>query len=199
MGKYVYRNGTRAAVNRFKSKVPTVHFCPYNYQQLETKFDNQREDVPKFNKPGRLNIVDDLLQKIRKLVIETRLPGTVISRRMVISIGNKFLKANDPNTLSEFGRTITLTDDWAGGILQSVDWVKHKGTIGKVEPSVQVLAVGKFTFQKAISTIVYDHDIPGDLIVKVDQAPISYMSPRTYTFNIKGAKIVPIKIRDYKR
>ena len=82
---------------------------------------NQKEDVPKFNKPGRLNIVDDLLQKIRELVIETRLPGAVISRRMVISIVNKFLKANDPNTLSEFGRTITLTDDSAGGILQSVD------------------------------------------------------------------------------
>ena len=42
----------------------------------------------------------------------------VISRRMVISIGNEVLKANDSNTLSEFGGTITLTDafgsQWTG-------------------------------------------------------------------------------------
>ena len=82
---------------------------------------------------------------------------------MVISIGNGVLKANDPNTLFEFGGTITLTEDWARGILRSMGWVKRKATTGKVEPSTQLLAEEKFTFQKAISTYVYDHDIPTDL------------------------------------
>ena len=32
---------------------------------------------------------------------------------MVVSIRNGVLKANNPNTLSEFGGHITFTDDWA--------------------------------------------------------------------------------------
>ena len=49
---------------------------------------------------------------------------------MIISRSNGVLKANDPNTLSEFGGHITLTDDWAWDILQWMDWVKRKGTTG---------------------------------------------------------------------
>ena len=96
---------------------------------------------------------------------------------MVISVGNGVLKANDSNTLSEFGGTITLTEDWVRGILRSMDWVKRKATTGKVEPSTQFLAQEKFTFQKAISTYVYDHDIPTDLIINLDQTPLSCVSP----------------------
>ena len=50
---------------------------------------------------------------------------------MVISMGNGVLKANDANTLSEFGCHITFTDDWARSILQSMDWVKRKENSGK--------------------------------------------------------------------
>ena len=53
---------------------------------------------------------------------------------MVISIANRVLKANDPSALSEFGRATTLTEDWGRGILKSIDWVKPKGTTGKVKP-----------------------------------------------------------------
>ena len=124
---------------------------------------------PTFRKAGRPNVRDELVQKINEVIVGVRLSGAVISRRMVISIGNGVLKANDPNTLSEFGGTITLTEDWARGIWRSMDWVKRKATTGKVEPSTQFLAEEKFTFQKAISTYVYDHDIPTDLIINLDQ------------------------------
>ena len=156
-------------------------------------------ESPIFRKAGRPNIVrDELVQKIKEVIVGVRLSGAVISRRMVISIGNGVLKANDPNTLSEFGGTITLTKDWARGILRSMDWVKRKATTGKVDPSTQFLAEEKFTFQKVISTYVYDHDIPTDLIINLDQTPLSYVSPGKYTFNMKGAKHVPIKGFDDK-
>ena len=151
-------------------------------------------ESPTFRKAGRPNIVrDELVQKIKEVIVGVRLSGAVISRRMVISIGNGVLKANDPNTLSEFGGTITLTEDWARGILRSMEWVKRKATTGKVEPSTRFLAEEKFTFQKAISIYVYDHDIPTGLIINLDQTPLSYVSPGKYTFNMKGAKHVPIK------
>ena len=59
----------------------------------------------------------------------------MVSRMMVVSIGIGVLKANDPSTLFEFGSHITLTVDWARGILQSVDWLRQKRITGKIEPS----------------------------------------------------------------
>ena len=100
-----------------------------------------------------------MLVKIKEAVIGIRLTGAVISWKMVISISNGVLKTNDPNSISEFDGGITLTDNWARGVFRSMDWVKRKGTAGKVEPFAQILAEEKFTFQRAISTVVYNHDI----------------------------------------
>ena len=69
-------------------------------------------ESPTFRKAGRPNIVrDELVQKIKEVILGLRLSRAVISRRMVISIGNGVLKASDRNTLSEFGGTVTLTED----------------------------------------------------------------------------------------
>ena len=55
--------------------------------------------------------------KIKEAIIGMRLTGTVTSRKIVISIGNGVLKANDPNSLPEFGGWIALTDNWARWVL----------------------------------------------------------------------------------
>lgn len=67
-------------------------------------------------------------------------------------------------------------------------WIKRKETTGEIEAFVQLLAEEKFTFQKIISTIAYDHAIPGDLIINLDYTPLSYVSPRKYLFKVNGAK-----------
>ena len=54
---------------------------------------------------------------------------------MFINIDNGVLEANDLNILSKFGGYITLTEDWARGISQSIDWVKRKD-----------MSPGKYTF-----------------------------------------------------
>ena len=89
-----------------------------------------------------------------EVIIGIHLAGPVISRKMVISIGAGVPKANNPNSLSEFGGNVILTYMWARGVLKSMNWVKRKGTTGKVEPSKQLLAEEKFTFQMSISKVV---------------------------------------------
>ena len=44
---------------------------------------------------------DALLKKTRYIIVESRLTGTVITRRMVIAIGTGVVKANDPNLLKK--------------------------------------------------------------------------------------------------
>ena len=144
--------------------------------------------------------VSDKILEIHKWITRVRLSGAVISRKMLINIDNGVLEANDLKILSKFGGYITLTEDWAGGIVQSIDWVKRKGTNGKIEPFPQLRAEERFTFQKSIAPLAYDHNIPSDLIINLVQTPLSYVSPGKYLFNLKeGAKNVPINVAFDKR
>ena len=151
-------------------------------------------------KKGRPNLLDDkTFAKVRDGITGIRLTGGVISQKMVIAIRNGVIKANSPSSLKKYGGHIELTDGWARHVFESMKWTKRKGTTGKVEPSQQFLDEEKLIFQRNISTIIEDHDIPKDLILNLDQTPLSYVSPGKYTFNPKRAKTVPIKGVDDKR
>ena len=102
VGKYAHTYGTQAAIKRFKSKYPHYTFLRTTINNWKRKFNKKGvpSESPTFRKAGRPNIVrDELVQKIKEVIIGVRLSGAVISRRMVISIGNGVLKANDPNTI----------------------------------------------------------------------------------------------------
>ena len=92
-----------------------------------------------------------------------------------------------------------LTKDWAKGVLKSLEWSKRKDTTSKTEPSKQFLLEEKLIFQRRISFIIQEHDIPKKLTLNLDQTPLSYVSPGKYTFNPESAKTVPIKGIDDKR
>ena len=75
-----------------------------------------------------------------------------------------------------------------------MQWSKRKSTTGKIEPSEQFIREEMLTFQKRISNVMEDDDIPIDLVVNLDQTPLSYVSPGKYAFNPSGAKTVPINL-----
>lgn len=101
--------------------------------------------------------------------------------------------------MKEFGGSLELSDGWARHTLKDLNWTKRKGTTGKVEPSKKFLDEEKFTFQRNISKAILENDIPKDLVLNLDQTPLSYVSPGKYTFSAKGSKTVPIKGLDDKR
>ena len=71
--------------------------------------------------------------------------------------------------------------------------------MGKVEPTKQLLAEEKLTFKKSISKAVYEHDIPSELIINLDQTPLSYVSLGRHTFNSKCAENLQVIGIDDKR
>ena len=83
------------------------------------------------------------------------------------------VKANEPDLLKEHGGHLELTEYWARHLLKSLEWVKRKGTTGKVEPSEKFLQEEKFSYQREISRIILNHDIPLDLVLNLDQTPLS--------------------------
>ena len=152
------------------------------------------QPIAPIQRKGRPNLVDDeMLKKIKDIIVASRLTGTAITQKMVIAIATGVIKANDPNILREFGGSLELTKVWDRSNLKSMDWVKRKGTTGKVEPCSKFLEEEKFTFQRAITKPVSDRDIPIKLVLNLDQ------TPGKYTFDLKGSKTVPIKGVDDKR
>ena len=133
------------------------------------------------------------------MVTGVRMAGGVIYRKMVIAIGTGVIKAISLSKLKDFGGHIALTEGWAKGVLKSMEWSKRKCTTGKIEPSRQFLLEEKLTFQKRIASIIEEHDLPKELILNLDQTPLSYVFPGKCTSNPKGVKAVPIKGIDDKR
>ena len=77
-----------------------------------------------------------MLKKIKDIIVGSRLAGKAISRKMVIAIATRVIKANDPNILREFGGSLELTEGWARSVLKSMDWVKEKGQLEKLNLAV---------------------------------------------------------------
>ena len=88
--------------------------------------------------------------------------------------------------LKEFGGGLELTENWARNVLKSLNWTNRNGTTGKVEPFKKFLEEEKFTFQRKISNVTLDHDVPSALVLNLDQTLLSYVSLGKYTFSSKG-------------
>ena len=142
---------------------------------------------------------DVLLVKVKDIALVTCMSGGVINRQQLINIRNGVIRANNPEVLKEFGGTIELTEGWARSVLESLNWSKRRATTGKVEPSTQLLAEEKFTFQKAIAKVIQNSDIPLDLVINLDQTPLCHVLPRKYIFHFKGSKHVLVKEVDDKQ
>ena len=199
-GKYALLHGTKATVERFNKVYPNYTFVRTTINNWNIKMKKEKDGKTIFKKKGRPNLVsDDFMEKIKTIMIGTRVAGTTISRRIVMAIGNGVVKSNSPTLLKENGGSLELTKDWARGVIKSMNWTKRKGTTGKIEPSKQFLLEEKLTFQKKISGVIFEHDIPKELIINLDQTPLSYVIPGKYTFDVKGVKTVPIKGIDDKQ
>ena len=128
IGKYAHRYGTQAATAHFCGKYQQYTFKCTTVNNWKCKFSIPQKEVgeppERFNNKKLPSLIGkELLVKIKEAIIGIRLRGAVISRKMVISIGNSMLKANDSSNYSEFGGGITFTDYWARRILKSMDLV----------------------------------------------------------------------------
>ena len=196
VGMYAKVYKTSSAIKQFPSKYAKYNFdrTTVNSWKAKCKVTN-----PTFKKAERPNLLDALLKKVKDITIGKRAAGGVINRKQILNIAKGVVRANNSNVLKEFGGSLDLTDLWPRDMLKQLKSGKRKGTTGNVDPSPQVLAEEKFTFQRTISKVILERVIPAPLIVNLDQIPLSYVFPGKYTFSFKGTKNVPVKGVDDKR
>ena len=98
-------------------------------------------------KVGRPNLLyDNLIKKVKGIVIGTRQAVGVINRKQIANIAKGVASANNPDILKKFGGTVELKSRWPRSFLSDLNWSKRKETTGKIESSPQFLAEEKFSF-----------------------------------------------------
>ena len=159
VGLYARDFDTASAIKKFTTKYPKYSFISTTVNTWKKKCNDGYWTVIK--RIGRPNLlVSGMLKKVKDIALGTRMAGGVINRRQLISIAIGVVRGNNPNLLKEYGGDLVLTEKWARGVLEKLTWGKRKGTTGKVDPSPKFLAEEKFTFQRNISALVSEHDIP---------------------------------------
>ena len=178
-------HGTKAAIDHFSKDYTKFSLKRTTVSGWKERC--KKNDLHSIEKRGKPNLVDDaIFNKIKDVIIGSRLAGTVISQKMVVPIGTVVVKANEPKILREFVGSLELTEDWARNVLKDMDWVKRKGTTGNVKPRLIFLEEEKFTFERAVLKFVSDHEIPLEFLLNLDQISLSDVSPGKCTFDLKG-------------
>ena len=87
VGRYAALNGTKAALKRYSKIYPKYDLKRTSVNSWKSKIKDKKENslAKRSRRPNLLS--DDLLKKIKDIIIGTRNAGTVISRRMVTAIG----------------------------------------------------------------------------------------------------------------
>ena len=123
IGRYVLIHGTKSAIDRF-AKVYTKYSLKrttVNGRKESCKKKKNDQPIAPIQRKRRPNLVDDeVLKKIKDIIVGSRLAGTAISRKMVIAIATGVI------ILKEFGGSLELTEGWARIVLKSMDWVKQR-------------------------------------------------------------------------
>ena len=145
--KYALLHGTKTTVEQFNKVYPKYTFVRTTINNWRLKMKKEKNGKTIFKKKGRPNLrSDDFMKKIKTIMTGTRTAGTAIRRRIVMVIGNGVLMSISPTLLKEIGGSLELIEDWAQGVIKSMNCTNRKGTTGKIEPSKQLLLEEKLSF-----------------------------------------------------
>ena len=113
IGNYAASHGTKAAIGRFSKIYAKFSLKRTTVNAWKEKF-RKRICFPWPEKKERPNLVDDeMLPKIRDVILGSRLVETVPSRKMVIAIGTGVIKANEQPVSKEVNGSLELAEGWA--------------------------------------------------------------------------------------
>ena len=175
VGKYASENGVTKTLQYFKGKdlkVSTVRDWKRAYEVTLLEKRKSTEpgkavtvnslDGKKRGRPPLLGTKLDLLLQERIKAMRER--GTSIGSGTVIGIGRGILLKHEKSSLHEFGGPITLSKDWAVGVLRRMQFTKRRANSkSKVLPSN--FDDIKEQFLLDIRSVVVMEDIPKQLLI----------------------------------
>ena len=124
------------------------------------------------------------------MIKSTRQAGCVVNYNIAIAIARCIVLASDRSLLKENGLEFHYT--WCQSIFRRIGFTKRQATTAKQPVSPGFLKEIGFTFHRTIKEVVEAYDIPGDLIININQTTLPFFLISKYTMDKKNEKFVPI-------
>ena len=115
-----------------------------------------------------------------------------MSSKIVMAAARDMLLACDRNKLAEYGRHIILNRQWAYSFLRQMNFVLRKASTAKSKHNVSDFAEIKGSFLTSLVETVVMEEIPGELILNLDQTGIMIVPSNSWTMEKMGANGVEI-------
>ena len=99
VGKYALAHSIKDALAKFSKQYPEYTFKQTSIKSSKASFKNNEnsQNLKKISRPDLSS--EELLERTKNVIIGSHLAGTVILRRMVITIGTGVVKTNDPGII----------------------------------------------------------------------------------------------------
>ena len=145
--------------------------------------------LPRQGRPSKMS--DELTTEVKSILHNLRVSGGAVTQKNVIAIGNWVLKARYSEMLEENGGSITLTAEWARGVLKSLDWVKRRYTTARREMNPGLHNELTFSWKRKIANAHFEHEIHKEMTFDFDQTALGFTAPNKFTFMGKGFILHP--------
>ena len=141
-----------------------------NYQELfkKAKVENEVLREPPRKDRGVKTLLPSELDD--KVLIKA---GCVVNCNIAIGIGKRIVLANDQTLLKENSGSLNLDFSWCQSIFRRIGFTRRRATAAKQPMSPGFLKEMGLSFPWAIVEVVGAYDIPDDLVVNINQTPLS--------------------------
>ena len=200
IAKYAVENGVKSTVEKFKNQVPNA---PPNWKntvkdwrdaylrELKRKraaggdISDMVLEPPKRGRPLLLGVELDKI--VQEYIKRLQSGHAVVNASIVKALAEGIISACDPTLLSSNGGPITISKDWAKGIMERMGLSKRKATTKSTLSKYDFNEV-RSTYLNDILTIVLMEEVPLSLVINWDQTGVNFVPVSEWTMEEKGSK-----------
>ena len=126
------------------------------------------------------------------MIRNMRNAGAVINFHTVVGLATGIVPANDRTLLKENGYTVEFTVGWCQSTFKKLNFIRRKSTTANPLRAPGLIKEIGFTFYKEIRELVKWFNTPKELLINIDQTPLSFVLVSSYTMEKKGNQCVPV-------
>ena len=153
---------------------------------MKTKALKQRKRGKRIKLP--VEIDEKVLEKIHNM----RNVGAVVNFHTVVGLATGIVLANDRTLLKENRVTVEFTVGWCQSIFKRLNSVRTKSTTANTLITPGLVKEIGFSFYKEIHELVKWFNIPKELVINIDQAPLPFVIVSSCTMEKKGNQCVSV-------
>ena len=137
-------------------------------------------------RPLMLGSLDEIVQKYLRPYGSH---GGPVNSTIAVSVAKVLITRNPQRNLEHIDLD---SSSWAKSLFKRIGFARRMKTTGKVEIPEGARNEAELLYLRNVVALVEEHEIPPELVMNLDQAPLKYVPVSHHTMAKKGAKSVAI-------